>query len=162
MFTRTWVDDMFNVWAGALALQPANAALWAAMGAVADRRNMQEYSLSRALELEPRSASAWAALARIYLDGGHVDLAAHCLELGRNHEPTSGAVWEAMGALAGASATGTVGNPVLGFCAFPCCITFWCGFVKVYEQASAAGGTCLVVVSCWQSLLACQPGPLQE
>ena len=96
-----------HVCPGGLRLQPASPALWAALGNTEATPAAQEQCLHRALQLDPRNAGAWTALGRLYAEKGHGSQADACLMQARSHDPDAPAPWEAMGAMAGASATGT-------------------------------------------------------
>ena len=91
---------------GGLRLDPADADLWACLGACASSDSVREYALGRALALDPKRAPCWAALGRLYAEAGHTGLADRCLIAARSHDPSSAAAWEAMGTLASFSAQG--------------------------------------------------------
>ncbi|KAG2492147.1 hypothetical protein HYH03_009638 [Edaphochlamys debaryana] len=95
---------------GGLRLAPASDWLWGAAATVAaagatgppaadaaEMAGVAEYCYSRALQLNPRRAPLWAALGRLYAANGAGALASRCFDSARSHEPTSVAVWEAMG-----------------------------------------------------------------
>ena len=92
--------------AGGIRTAPTDAHLWQALGNCALKLSTKEYALTRALQLDPKLVPAWCALARLYIDRGETTLAGRCLVNARSHEPTAGAIWEGMGALAACSPTG--------------------------------------------------------
>ncbi|KXZ49813.1 hypothetical protein GPECTOR_19g264 [Gonium pectorale] len=95
------VSDWLWATAGTIAAAAATAAPGGVGGvtdaAAAALAGAGEYCLSRSLQLNPRRAAVWAALGRLYASHGEGGLASRCFDSARSHEPTSIAVWEAMG-----------------------------------------------------------------
>ncbi|BDA47118.1 probable tetratricopeptide repeat protein 37 [Coccomyxa sp. Obi] len=100
---RTLAERMLR---GGLRLAPASTELWACLGACATSAAAREYALSRALALDAKQAANWAALGRLYAEAGQPLLAERCLAAARSHDPSSPAIWEAMGTLAALSPQG--------------------------------------------------------
>ena len=104
-----------------------------------------EYCYSRALQLNPRRAPLWAALGRLYAAHGEGALASRCFDSARSHEPTSIAVWEAMGDAALRRAAGGAGGAAAGGSAAAAAGAVaaspaWRDAADAYEHAQLLGG----------------------
>ncbi|UPR00701.1 tetratricopeptide repeat domain-containing protein [Chloropicon primus] len=84
-----------------LSVNSKDAALWAAMGLVAEgsEPKLKEYCFARSLQLDPSNADTWVGLASLYLSKGAADLAQQCLQTARIHRPNCPAAWECEGVL---------------------------------------------------------------
>ncbi|EFJ47709.1 hypothetical protein VOLCADRAFT_91745 [Volvox carteri f. nagariensis] len=133
---------------GGLRIDPTSDWLWSCSGtiaaaAAADSPAMAavaEYCYSRALQLNPRRAPMWAALGRLYAAHGEGGLASRCFDAARSHEPTSIAVWEAMGDAALRRAAATAGGGGGGSLAGGVTTAAWRDAADAYEHAQLLGG----------------------
>ncbi|GIM10969.1 hypothetical protein Vretimale_14543, partial [Volvox reticuliferus] len=130
---------------GGLRIDPTSDWLWSCSGTIAAPAATEsptmaaaaEYCYSRALQLNPRRAPVWAALGRMYSAHGESGLASRCFDAARSHEPTSIAVWEAMGDAAlrrggMAGGGGAVTDPRVN--------AAWRDAADAYEHAQLLGG----------------------
>lgn len=93
-------DEAATTIRAALAVNPAAAELWGALGTVCHTSAQQEYALCRSLQLDRAAAWVWVALGRLYVAEGEGALADGCFEQARCANAATGSVWEAMGAAA--------------------------------------------------------------
>ncbi|GIL65160.1 hypothetical protein Vafri_18951, partial [Volvox africanus] len=129
---------------GGLRLDPVSDWLWSCSGTIAGAAATEspamaaiaEYCYSRALQLNPRRAPVWAALGRMYATHGEGGLANRCFDAARGHEPTSIAVWEAMGD----AALRRSGLADGGAATDPWVRPAWRDAADAYEHAQLLGG----------------------